>query len=255
MLNIRVSPDTVVLFMLLFARLAALGMLMPGFGETGIPARVRLTTVLVVTFVLYPVLAGTLPSGLAADPARLGVMLAGEVAIGLFVGLVARMTTSAAQIAGAIVAAQTNLSFAMSVDPGQGQQGAVVGNLLSLLAVTLVFILDLHHLSVRALVASYRMFPPGDWMPVGDFTAAALKMVVESFDVGVRMAAPFIVFGLVFNFGVGLLAKMMPQFQIFFVSMPAGILLGLLLLMALTGSMMLYFTGHLTEALSRLIVP
>ncbi|MBP0575629.1 flagellar biosynthetic protein FliR, partial [Mycobacterium tuberculosis] len=81
-------------------------------------------------------------------------------------------------------------------------------------------------------VSSYRLFPPGQWLEVGDFSAAALQLVAESFRVGVQMAAPFVVFGLIFNFGVGVLAKLMPQFQIFFVAMPANILLGLLLLMA-----------------------
>ena len=253
MLNLRIAPDVSVLFMLLFARLGGLGMLMPGFGETGIPTRVRLSIVLLLCLLLYPLFSGLLPQGLLANPARLVVALGGELAIGVFVGLVGRLTISAAQVAGAVVAAQTSLSFSMSVDPTQGQQGAVVGNLLSLLAVTLVFVLDLHHLSLQAIVASYKLFPPGQWLEVGDFSDAALRLVAESFKIGVQMAAPFVVFGLVFNFGLGVLAKLMPQFQIFGVAMPANILLGLLLFMAVIGSMMLYFTGHVEAGLGRLI--
>jgi flagellar biosynthetic protein FliR len=253
MLNIRISPEVSVLFMLLFARLGALGMLMPGFGETGIPARVRLSIVLLLSLMLYPVLSGQLPHGLLGNPARLMVTLFGELAIGIFVGLVGRLTLSAVQIAGAIVAAQTSLSFSMSVDPTQGQQGAVVGNLLSILSVTLVFVLDLHHLSLQAIVSSYKLFPPGQWLELGDFSAAALRLVAESFKIGVQMSAPFVVFGLVFNFGLGVLAKLMPQFQIFFVAMPGSILLGLLLLMAVIGSMMLYFTAYVEAGLGRLI--
>jgi flagellar biosynthetic protein FliR len=255
MINLRIGPDVAVLFMLLFARLGGLGMLMPGFGETGVPARFRLTIVVLLAVLLYPLLSPALPQGLIANPARLIVALGAELAIGIFVGLVGRLVMSAAQVAGATVAAQTGLSFSMSVDPTQGQQGAVVGNLLALLATTLVFVLDLHHLSLQAIVSSYKLFPPGQWLELGDFSDAALRLVAESFKIGVQMAAPFVVFGLVFNFGLGVLAKLMPQFQIFFVAMPANILLGLLLMMAVTGSMMLYFTGHVETGLGRLIVP
>jgi flagellar biosynthetic protein FliR len=253
MINLRVSPDVAVLFILIFARMGALGMLMPGLGEAGIPARIRLTGSLLIALLLYPVVSASMPKGLTANPALLVVVLGGELAIGIFVGLIGRMTVSAVQVAGATIAAQTGLSFATSVDPTQGQQGAVVGNFLSILSVAIIFVTDLHHLSLQAIVSSYKLFPPAEWMAVGDFSAAALALVIESFKVGVQMAAPFVVFGLVYNFGLGILAKLMPQFQIFFVAMPAGILLGFLLLMALIGSIMVYYGNHVAAGLTRLI--
>ncbi|MDN3719911.1 flagellar biosynthetic protein FliR [Roseibium salinum] len=163
-------PDVAAAFLLMFARLGTMIMLLPALGESVIPMRFRLTIALALTLVLYPVGAGQYPAELTANPMRLLVLLGGELAIGFGIGLCAKMITSVLQIAGVIIANQSGLAFALGTDiANEGQQGALYGNFLSILAMTLVFVTDTHYLVIAALYDSFTIFPPGNPLPVGDF--------------------------------------------------------------------------------------
>ena len=86
-------------------------------------------------------------------------------------GLTARLTISALQVAGSVVAQQLGLGFVTAVDPTQGQQGVIVGNFLTVLGITLIFATDLHHLVIAALNDSYTLFRPGEIPLLGDVAA------------------------------------------------------------------------------------
>jgi flagellar biosynthetic protein FliR len=252
-LIIRILPDVTVIYVLIFARLGSTMMLMPSVGETSIPAQVRLGFSLLITFILYPIVAKTYPTGISRSMPLLLTFLAGEIAVGLAVGTAARMIMSSTQVAGTIIANQMGLGFAQSVDPSQGQQGVLFGNFLSMLAVTMVFATDLHHLAIIAATSSFTLFPPGEWMPVGDFAQAAIVLVAEAFRVGLQISAPFLAFGLVFYLGLGVLSKLMPQFQIFFAAMPLNIVAGMTLFALLIGTLMLWYMEHVRDGLERLV--
>ena len=250
---IRFLPDVAVLYMLAFARIGAIVMLLPGIGETAVSARIRLAFALLVTLLLHPLTASLYPMGLATKPALLAVLLGGEIAIGLFIGMASRLVLAAAQVAGTTIANQLGLGFAMTVDPTQGQQGVIFGNFLSLMAVTLIFVTDLHVPAISAVSSSFSLFPPGQWLPVGDFAEVTVRLVGESFRVGLQVSAPFLAFGLIFNLGLGMLQKMMPQFQIFFVAMPLSIGAGLLLFGLILSTMMLWYLDHVRDGFARLV--
>nr|WP_280116332.1 MULTISPECIES: flagellar biosynthetic protein FliR [unclassified Pannonibacter] len=238
--------------MLMFARLGTMVMLLPALGESAIPVRMRLTIALGLTLVLYPVVSRFYPQDLTSNIPRLGTYVAGEFIIGFAIGLSARMITATLQIAGTIMANQIGLAFAMGADMvSTGQQGALIGNYLSILAVTLVFVTDAHFLVIAALHDSFTLFPPGNIVPIGDFAKVALDTFSHIFTIAVRMSAPFIVVGLVFYFGLGLLNKLMPQLQIFFISIPVSITFGIALLLVLIGTIMNWYLGHFTEQLGR----
>jgi flagellar biosynthetic protein FliR len=248
-------PDVAAAFMLMFARLGTMIMLLPALGESSIPMRFRLTIALAVTLVLYPVGAPQYPANLTDNLAQLLVLLAGELVIGFGIGLCARMITSVLQIAGVIMANQSGLAFALGTDiANEGQQGALYGNFLSILGITLVFVTDTHYLIIAALYDSFSIFPPGFAPPVGDFSQNATETVAHVFSIAVRMSAPFLVVGLVFYFGLGLLNKLMPQMQIFFIAMPVNIAVGLFLLMALIVTLMMFYLEHFQESLGKFIV-
>ena len=252
-MTIHLLPSVALVYMLVFARVGAIVMLVPGFGETTVPVRIRLGLALFLTLVLYPLVSTRYPGGLATRfPAAL-TMLAGELAIGLFLGLATRLLLAGAQVAGATIATQLGLGFAMTVDPTQGQQGVIVGNFLAIAAVTLIFVGDLHQVSIVAVADSFTRFPPGEWIPVGDYADVTVKLVAESFRVGVQVSAPFLAFGLVFNLGLGMLQKMMPQFQIYFAAMPLSIGLGLLLFGLVLASMLAWYLDHVRDGLGRLL--
>ena len=250
---IRLAPEVALLYLLAFARLGAIVMLLPGFGETTVPVRIRLVFALFLTLALHPVVAGLYPTGLSKNlPAAL-TLLVGELVIGLFLGLATRILLAGAQVAGATIATQLGLGFAMTVDPTQGQQGVIVGNFLSLATVTLIFVTDLHLVAISATASSFDLFPPGHWLPAGDLAETAVTLTAESFRVGVQISAPFLAFGLVFNLGLGMLQKMMPQFQIYFAAMPLSIGLGLLLFGLVLASILAWYMDHVRDGLMRLL--
>ncbi|HVX82509.1 MAG TPA: flagellar biosynthetic protein FliR [Devosiaceae bacterium] len=237
-------PQTAFLFILIFARVGTILMLIPALGEQSIPAQLRLTFALAFTLVLLPLLSGTLPV-LPGDLGAIGVLLLHEIAVGLVLGAVTRLVVMATQVAGAIIAFQTGLSVAQAADPNQsGIQGVVIGNFLSMLGITLIFATNLHHFALSAIVQSYRVMGPTDPLMPSDALQLALRTLAETFVVGVQMAAPFIVFGLVFNVGMGVLSRLMPALQVYFLAMPANIFVGLILLAALLTTMMGWYLTH-----------
>lgn len=250
---LHLLPEVALVYLLAFARLGSMIMLAPGFGETTVPVRVRLVFAFFLTLALQPIVAKLYPAGMSkALPVAL-TMLAGELTIGLFLGMATRLLLAGAQVAGATIATQLGLGFAMTVDPTQGQQGVIVGNFLALAAVTLIFVTDLHLVAISAMASSFTMFPPGTWIPSGDFAQMTVELVAESFKVGVQISAPFLAFGLVFNLGLGLLQKMMPQFQIYFAAMPLSIGLGLLLFGLVLASVLGWYMDHVRDGLMRLV--
>jgi flagellar biosynthesis protein FliR len=161
-----------------------------------------------------------------------------EIFIGIVLGATARVTLGALQVAGSVIAQQMGLGFVTAVDPTQGQQGLLVGNFLTLLGVTLIFATDSHHLVIAALNDSYKIFGPGEMMSSGDVASLATRAFSTAFKIGLQLSAPFLVFGLVFNIGLGVLARLMPQMQVYFVGAPLSILAGFLILAAVLAAMM-----------------
>ncbi|MGA9002022.1 MAG: flagellar biosynthetic protein FliR [Pseudolabrys sp.] len=249
--DISFLPALATAFLLTFARVGAMVMLMPGVGELSVPARVRLTIALVLTTILLP----AHQKAYAVDLKTFGpvmVLLFQELVIGAVLGLTARLAISALQVTGSVVAQQLGLGFVTAVDPTQNQQGLLVGNFLTVLGVTLVFATDLHHLAIAAMNDSYTIFHPGELPLMGDAAQHVTRIIATAFRIGIQLSAPFLVFGLLFNLGLGVLSRLMPQMQVFFIGLPLSILLGLLLLLLVIGAMMGTFVDYLQGVLADL---
>lgn len=252
MVSLNWLPETAYLYLLLFARVGTMLMLIPALGEQIIPARMRLSFALVFSLVLYPLITPSLP-GLPANLIEVIILVLHELVIGLILGGITRLVVMSAQVAGAVIAFQSGLSVAQSADPTNGGiQGVIVGSFLSFLGITLIFATDLHHVALAAVYDSYMIFSPTDPIMFGDVAELAIETIAGAFVIGVQMSAPFIVFGLVFYLGIGILARMMPQLQVFFIAMPATISVGLVLLMLLLSMMMGWYLLHFENALATL---
>jgi flagellar biosynthesis protein FliR len=250
-IDVSFLPAIAAAFLLVFARIGTMVMLLPGLGEMSVPPRVRLAVALVLTVVLMPVHRNAYQIDLRAlGPVLL--MLGQELMIGAVLGLTARLAISALQVAGSVVAQQLGLGFVTAVDPSQGQQGMIVGNFLTILGITLLFATDLHHLVIVALNDSYILFKPGEMVAMGDVAALFTRTAATAFRIGVQLAAPFLVFGLLFNLGLGVLSRLMPQMQVFFVGMPLSILAGFLILLIVVGTMMGTFLDYMQTVLREL---
>lgn len=250
-IDVSFLPALAAAFLLVFARAGTMVMLLPGLGELSVPPRVRLTIALVLAAILLPLHRNAYHPDLSAIGPVL-LMFAQEILVGAVLGLTARLTISALQVAGSVVAQQLGLGFVTAVDPTQNEQGAIVGNFLALLGVTLIFATDLHHLIIAALDDSYTLFRPGEVPLVGDIAALVTKTTSSAFRIGVELSAPFLVFGLLFNVGLGVLSRLMPQMQVFFVGLPLSILIGLFILVLVLGTMMGTFLGYVGDVLREL---
>ena len=250
-IDISFLPVVAATFLLIFARIGTMVMLLPGLGELSVPVRVRLTVALVLTAVLLPLHR----SAYVLDLRTFGpmiTMLLEELLIGVVLGLTARLTISALQVAGSVIAQQLGLGFVTAIDPTQGQQGLILGNFLTLLGVTLIFATDLHHLVIAGLHDSYRLFRPGEVPVVSDVASLVTNTVTGAFRVGIQLSAPFLVFGLVFNVALGVLSRLMPQMQVYFVAVPLSIMIGFLILLIVVGAMMASFLAYVGGVLHEL---
>jgi flagellar biosynthetic protein FliR len=227
-------------FLMVFARLGSTLMVLPGFGEAYVSPRIRLGLALVLTFALMPVVGANVPA-LPESIWRLLLVLGNEIGIGLFLGTLARMMLMALNVAGTIVAMQTSMANALSNDPTTAQQASVPATFFMALGVMLIFASNLHHLMLRAMMDSYTLFPPGVLPVIGDMADLITRTVSASFVLALQIAAPFLIIGLVFYLGLGLLARLMPQVQIFFIAMPAQLLIGFVLMLLGMSAAMLWF--------------
>jgi flagellar biosynthesis protein FliR len=238
----------VLVYLLVFARTGAMLMLLPPIGNTNVPGRVRLVLALAISFALAPTVAASYPQQAPATTLALGLLIAQEVTSGILIGVMARIIVSALSIAGFLIASQTGLSYAETLDPASGgQQGAVVGNFLSMLGIVLIFASNLHHLAIGAVAGSYHLIPPGTTLPTADMAELTIRLVSGAFALGFQLAAPFLVFGFAVNAGFGVLSRLMPQLQVFFVAMPVNILVGFVIMSLLIGTMLTLFLGFYAD--------
>jgi flagellar biosynthesis protein FliR len=249
--DVSFLPALAAVFLLVFARIGTMLMLLPGLGELLVPARLRLTAALVLAAVMLPLHR----DAYQVDVHALGpllLLLAEELLVGAVLGMTARLTIAALQVAGSVIAQQLGLGFVTAVDPTQGQQGVLIGNFLTILGLALLFATNLHHLVIAALDDSYTLFRPGEVPLTGDMAALTTRTLASAFRVGVQLSAPFLVFGLLFNLGLGLLSRLMPQMQVFFVGIPLSILAGFLILFLVLSAMMGTYLGSVEGVLREL---
>lgn len=178
------------------------------------------------------------------------LMIVAEIGYGLFVGMISRILISVIHTAGMIIATQSSLASAMLFDPAMSTQGTVVGNFLSLTAMAVLFASDLHHGILIAAVDSYTLFKPGDFMPMGDFSDYAVRLTAQCFLLAVQLSAPIIVLSLILYFSAGILNKLMPTMQVFFVMVPLQIMSSFFVLMASISAIMVVFTNRYQEVIA-----
>lgn len=248
MLAELLSQDIFVVF-LVFARTGSALMLMPGFGETYVTPRIRLLLALAISMLVTPVVAGNIPP-MPAAPAALVLLLAGEIFIGLFLGAIGRILMAALNTAGTVIAFQSGMANALVFDPAVAQQASLPAMFLSITGLLLVFVTNLHHMMLRAIVDSYVMFTPGVLPPIDDFSQVISRLVASSFILGIQLAGPFIAVGLVFYLGVGLLNRLLPQVHMFFIALPMQIIFGITVLSLTISALMMWFLDRFEDLFS-----
>ena len=236
-------------FFLLFVRISIMITLFPNIGQIFVLPRIRFVLSFFIVLILLPVVGGELPNQ-PASLERLFVIIINEALIGVLIGTVARFASSVFIYAGSFFALLIGMSNAALFNPLQAQQSVLPAIFLGLLGTTALFVTDLHHMIFLALADSYRLFVQGDLpFPAGDFSKLVLDIFNKSFVLGFQIAAPFFIISVLFYALMGVLARLMPQMQVFFIALPLQLLLGFLLLAVSLTVMVRLFLEHFQQVL------
>ncbi|MBL8561431.1 MAG: flagellar biosynthetic protein FliR [Gemmobacter sp.] len=224
----QLSEPAMLAFLFVFVRVAATVSLLPAFGESSVPARVKLAIALCFTMIVGPAIP-------PVDPKFTVLHLIGEAAIGLMLGLGLRMFIFALQTAGAIIAQSISLSqlFGATGDPQP-----VVGNFLTLAALAVAVSAGLHVRAAELMILSYELLPPGDGLPAPDLARWGIAQVSRMFTLGFALSAPFVIASFLYNVAIGIINRAMPQLMVSMVGAPA-ITLGGIALFAIASPLML----------------
>ncbi|MFT3977478.1 MAG: flagellar biosynthetic protein FliR [Sphingomonas bacterium] len=227
-------------FFIVYARIGAVLMLLPVFGEDAVPARVRLMIGFAMSAALYPLVGAPARAAVEAGGV-LPLILIAELMTGLAMGMIVRILFFAATTAGAIVSMQIGLSTAVMFDPSQNGQTPILARFVGMAAALVCLGMQVHHLWLGAIVHSYASFPVGGMPPMRDFAELAVAAVERSMTLGVSLAVPLLIYGMVFNVVLALAARIAPGIQVFFIAQPLNLLLGMSLAAATIGAVLSAF--------------
>lgn len=244
-LTIQVSA-----FFIVFARVGSVLMLLPVFGEEAIPGRIRLMIAFAISAALYGLIGAPARAAVEAGAVLPAVLIA-ELMTGLAMGMIVKILFFAISIAGSIVSTQVGLSSAVIFDPAQSGSAPMLSKFVGLAAALMCMGMQVHHLWIGAIVHSYQTFPIGGLPPMHDFAQLAVEAVSRSMMLGISLAAPILVYGIVFNTALGLAARVAPAIQVFFIAQPLNLLLGLVLAAATIGTMLTVFAQAMGDAIQR----
>lgn len=198
---------------LVFLRVGAMVALMPGFGEQAVPQRIKLALVIAFTLVIAPIIAET-----PALPSPALVVLLGEAAVGLILGIGMRLFLLALQTAAVIVAQATTLSqlFAGATPDPQ----PAIGNLFVLAGIALALGAGLDLQAIRLVLLSYDILPAGGRPDPAAATDWNLDLVSQTFSLAFSLAAPFVIASMIYNLALGAINRAMPQLMVSMVGAP-----------------------------------
>lgn len=223
-------------FALVLARVGAAMALLPGIGEAVAPAVVRIGLALSITILLVPELQPMIPPVPAAG-LSMGLMIASEVITGLWFGWVARMIVLALPTGAQFIGYFIGLSSVLQPDAELGAQSGVLGKLFEVAAPVILLVTGLYRLPLTALDGLFQLIPPGHILPPGESAEVAVRAVASGFNLALQLASPFVVITIAWHVAMGLVARIVSRMQIYFVSMPGQIVLGLALLTVTAGAM------------------
>lgn len=239
-------------FLMVFLRLGSAFMLMPGFMTSFINTQVRLSIALALSIILMPLISTHLPPA-PQDTATIITYTLSEITIGIFLGLVMQFLYFSLRFAANLAGQAIGFSNAQIFDPSFQSQTIVLESFLSMVTLTVIFITDIHHLMLGAVIDSYHLFPVGQNLPWGDFSDNLSQNLNKAFVMGFKLGSPFVAFTIIFYVGMGLVSRLMPQLNIFFLSLPLQIYLGLGLVFITTPIMVMWFIKYYEDGIQQFL--
>ena len=245
------APLAVLTAFVVFSRIGACLLVMPGFSSPRVPVQVRLFIAVAVSLALTPLQLDIVRPLLSdGEPLHLLRLMGSELFIGAAIGMLGRVFFIALEFIGVAVAMSVGLSSNLGAPIEADEPLPAISTLMTLAATALMFLTDLHLEVFKALQASYANLPVSD----GFVPQFALNQLVsksnEAFLIAVRIGSPFMIFSLAVNVAMGLVGKLVPGIQTFFLATPFLLIGGLILLSLVFKPMLLLFI----EAFGRFLV-
>lgn len=223
------SPREVIFFMLILSRVAGIFAALPVFGGRRLPIRIKVITVLMITLVCFPTLSVSVPQT-PTDAFSLGLLALSELMVGLTLAFITQIIFAAVEFSGQIIGMQMGFTISSIIDPSQGTQTQIMSVIQTLFATLMFLSLNIHHLFIRAIIDSFRVIPLGGWHLNGELLNFLVQRTADIFIIGIRLAAPVMVALLLTTVALGIMARSFPQMNVFMISMPLNIGLGLVIL-------------------------
>ena len=224
------NANTVLATFVLFCRIGACLMFMPGVSSSQIPMQVRLFVAVATTLSLAPILIDQAAlKAVNADPIPLLRLIVVEALVGGLIGLLGRMFYLAleAMATGASTMLGMANPFGVQLEPGEAMQP--LASLVTMSATVLIFVTNMHWEVLRGLAASYHAIPLGADFDAGYSLRHLVDILGDTFRIALRVCSPFFVYAVVVNFAMSLIARLAPQISIFYIITPFVITGGLVL--------------------------
>lgn len=248
-----ITVHTIFIFIIIFTRVTAIIIALPGISEMYIPAKIRFILSFFISIILVPSKMDLFPTT-PVNIIYITTLICGELIVGIFIGLSIKILLNTMSIVGNIVSTQSGLGAAMLFDPNQGAQSAIIGNFLSMIAITLFFITDMHHIFIAGLHQTYELFIPGRYLEIGDMAETIIKIAAKSFEIAVKLSSPIIVVTILLMCSAGILSKLMPAIQIFFIVNPAQIIVSFIILMLTLSVTFNWYLDFVNSSMENLIL-
>ena len=232
---------TVLALFLVFCRIGACFMTLPGFSSARVSANVRLFLAIGLSLAVLPVLWDIVYPRVSSSPATMVGLIVSESLIGVMYGMIARIYVLGLQFTGAILTMSIGFTAPGGHDILEDVQETAVTSLITLSGLMLLFIMDFHHIVFRALVDSYSVTPVGAVMNTQKLLITLTDTLRASTSIMLRLASPFLIYGLLFNVAIGLVNKLAPQVPVYFISTPYLITGGIFMLYLAIAAMIRQF--------------
>jgi flagellar biosynthetic protein FliR len=217
-------------FLLVLVRCSAIFLMTPIFGRRNVPAVFKVGLALMLSIVLLP--AVELSSGFEMGFLQLALLAAKEAAVGLIIGFVTYVVFTAIYFAGQIIDMKTGFGIVNVLDPQTNTQIPIMGNFLYIFTLIVFITMDGHLMLIKALAESFTIVPAGHHLQVTAETVAELVSTLHStFVIGFKISAPVVAAVFLTDVALGILARTMPQMNVFMVGMPLKIMIGMFTLM------------------------
>ncbi|WP_321340758.1 flagellar biosynthetic protein FliR [Breoghania sp.] len=248
LLAIAIGPETVLATFLLFCRIGACLMVIPGFSSDRVSMQIRLLIAVSSTFamapMLLPVMRAAMPDMALATTVRL---IAGELYIGLLIGLMGRAFIAALETIGTLMSMAMGMNNISGMPIDGSESLPPIASILTLTATTMIFITDQHLEIFRGLALSYTRLPPSIAVSPISGLEQFVDQLASAFNLALRIGSPFIVYGVAVNFAIGITNRLTPQIPVYFISMPLIITGGLYLLFVVISDLIrVFLDGYFT---------